>query len=69
MVSAIDKMQQNLFINSFKLALHVVGDSFAHLQEHFDCTYSFLGQCTDSAVLQAGDTDWMEFHPICVQQA
>jgi len=38
------------FIASFKLALHVSGDSFAHLQEHFDCTYRFLGQCTDCAV-------------------
>jgi len=38
------------FIDSFKLALHVSGDSFAHLQEHFDCIYSFLEQCTLSAV-------------------
>ena len=28
------------FSNSFKLALHVSGDSFAHLQEHFDCIYT-----------------------------
>jgi len=34
----------------FKLALHVSGDSFVHLQQHFDCIYSFLGQCTDCAV-------------------
>jgi len=38
------------FIDSFKLALYVSGDSFAHLQEHFDCTYSFLEKCTDSPV-------------------
>jgi len=35
--------------SSFKLAVHVLGDSFAHLQEHFDCIYSFLEQCTNSA--------------------
>ena len=28
------------FIDSFKLALHVSDDSFAHFQEHFDCTDS-----------------------------
>ena len=39
-----------VFIDSFKLALHVSGDSFAHLQEHFDCIYSFLEPSTDSAV-------------------
>ena len=38
------------FIDSFKLAVRVSGDSFAHLQEHFDYIYSFLKQCTDSAV-------------------
>ena len=38
------------FIDSFKLAVHVSGESFAHLQEHFDCIYSFSEQCTDSAV-------------------
>jgi len=27
------------FIDSFRLALHVSGDSFVHLQEHFDCRY------------------------------
>ena len=69
------------FIESFKLDLHVSGDSFAHPQEHFDCLYSFLEQFTDSAVccwpvtkigwnpiclLSTGATDWMEFHPICV---
>ena len=43
-------MQQNLFFDSFKLALHVSGDSFAHLQEQFGCIYSFLEQSTDSAV-------------------
>jgi len=38
-------MQQNSFFNaSFKLALHVLGDIFAHLQEHFDRIYSFLEQ-------------------------
>jgi len=37
------------FSNSFKLALHVSGDSFAHLQEHFDCIYSVLELCTDFA--------------------
>jgi len=30
------------FIDSFKLALHVSGDSFVHLEEHFDGIYSFL---------------------------
>ena len=38
------------FIGSFKLAVRVSGDSFAHLQEHFYCIYSFLEQCTDTAV-------------------
>jgi len=38
------------FIDYFQLALHVSGDSFAHLQEHFDCIYSFLDQCTYCAV-------------------
>jgi len=42
MISVTNKMQQNLFfIDTFKLALHVSGDSFAHLQAHFDCIYSF----------------------------
>jgi hypothetical protein len=52
MTSVTNKMQQNLFffIDSFKLDLHVFGDSFAHLQEHFECVYIFLEQCTDSAV-------------------
>ena len=36
-----------IFFNS---ALHVSGDKFAHPQEHFfDCIYSFLVQCTDTA--------------------
>ena len=35
-------MQQNLFIDSFKLTLHVSGYSSTHLQEHFDYIYSFL---------------------------
>ena len=43
-------MQKICFIDSFKLALHVSGDSFAHLRDHFDCIYSFLEHCTDSAV-------------------
>jgi len=38
------------FTDSFKLVLHVSGESFAHLQEHFDCIYSFLEHCTGSAV-------------------
>ena len=38
------------FIDSFKLALRVSGDSFTHLQEHFYCIYGFLEQCTDPAV-------------------
>jgi len=36
MISVTNKMQQNyVFIDSFKSALHVSGDSFAHLQERF----------------------------------
>jgi hypothetical protein len=27
--------------DSFTIALNVSGDSFAHLQEQFDCIYSF----------------------------
>jgi len=38
------------FIDSFKLALRVAGDIYAHIQEHFDCIYSFLEQCTGCAV-------------------
>jgi len=38
------------FIDSFRFTLYVLGDSFAQLQDHFDCIYSFLEQCTDSAV-------------------
>ena len=38
------------FTDSFKLALHVSGDSFAHLQENFDCIYSFLEKWTYSVV-------------------
>ena len=50
MISVTNKMQQNyFFIDYFKSALHVSGDSFACLHGHFDCIYSFLGQCTDSA--------------------
>jgi hypothetical protein len=47
------------FIDSFKLALHVSGDSFAHLQEHFDCIYSFT-MYRLCCLLPTGDTDWME---------
>jgi len=32
------------------LDLHVSGDTFVHLQEHFDFMYRFLEQCTDCAV-------------------
>ena len=50
MVSVNKEMQQNyVVIDTFKSALHVSGDSFAHLHEHFDCIYSFLGKCIDSA--------------------
>ena len=35
MISATNKMQQSCFDDSFKLALNVSGNSFAHLQEHF----------------------------------
>jgi len=43
-------MQRNyIFIDSFKSAQHVLGESFALLQEHFDCIYSFLEQYIDSA--------------------
>ena len=38
------------FICPFKLPLNVSGDSFAHLQERFDCIYSCLEHCTDCAV-------------------
>jgi hypothetical protein len=31
----------DLFIDVLKSALHVSGDIFAHLQEQFNCTYSF----------------------------
>ena len=48
------------FIDSFKVAVHVSGDGFAHLQEHYDCIYSFLEQCTDSVVCCRQVTDWME---------
>jgi hypothetical protein len=34
-------MQQFPFIDLFKSALHVSGDVFAHLQELFNCIYSF----------------------------
>ena len=56
------------FIDSLKLAVHVSGDSFAHLQEHFDCMYSFLEQCTDSAVCCRPVTQvgWNQFYPTCV---
>jgi hypothetical protein len=43
--------QISFFIDPFMLALHVLGNNFAHLQEHFDCIYSFLEQCTDSRKL------------------
>ena len=49
------------FIDSFKLSLHVSGEYFAHLQEHFDCIYSFLEQRTESAVCRRPVT-----HPTCV---
>ena len=42
-ISVTNKMQQSyVFMDTFKSALHVSGDSFAHLQEHFYCIYSFL---------------------------
>ena len=51
MISVTTKMQQNLFfIDSFKLALHFSGNSFAHLLEHFDFIHNFSEQYTDSAV-------------------
>jgi len=55
------------FIDSLKLALHVSGDCFFHLQEHFDCIYSFLEQCTVSAVCCRPVTQvgWNQFHPTC----
>jgi hypothetical protein len=34
-------LQQFPFIDIFKSALHVSGDVFAHLEEQFNCTYSF----------------------------
>jgi hypothetical protein len=34
-------MQKHLFIDLFKSALHVSGNVFAHLQEQFNCIYSF----------------------------
>ena len=46
MISATKKMQQNLFYWFF----YACSTCFAHLQEHFDCVYSFLEQCTESAV-------------------
>ena len=61
------------FIDSFKLVLHVSGNIFAHLQEHFDCIYCFLEQCTNSAVCCRLVTQirwnwsWFnQYHPICV---
>ena len=51
MISATNKMQQNFVILILlKLDLHVSAHSFAYLQEHFSCVYSFLEQCTDCAV-------------------
>jgi hypothetical protein len=48
MISVTNKMQQSyIFIDSYKPARHVSGDSFAHLREHFDCIYSILEQCID----------------------
>ena len=37
----------DLFIHLFESALHVSGDKFAHLQEHFLTVYTALVQCTD----------------------
>jgi hypothetical protein len=34
-------MQQFLFIDIFKSALHVLGDVFAHLEGQFNCMRSF----------------------------
>jgi hypothetical protein len=60
-------MQQFSFIVLFKSALHVSGEVFAHLQEQFNCIYSFGTmhrpvQCTD--LLLTGDTVEMELSSI-----
>jgi len=54
------------FIDSFKLAVHVSSNNFAHLQKHFDCIYSFLEQCTDCAVCYRPVTHIGWNHPMCV---
>ena len=43
MIQATNKMQQNLFIDLFKSALHVSGDKLAHPQEHFLILYAAFG--------------------------
>jgi len=42
-------MQQILFIDLFKSALHVLGDKLAHPQEHFLTVYTAFGtmHCND----------------------
>jgi len=59
MISATNNKQQNCLIDSFKLALHVSGDSFAHLRKHFDCIYSFGTMYRLCCLLPTRDTDWM----------
>ena len=39
--------------NFFKFALHISGDSFANLQEHFDFIYSFLEHCSKKLYIES----------------
>jgi hypothetical protein len=40
-IQATNKMQQFMFIDPFKSALHISGANYAHPQEHFGCIYNF----------------------------
>jgi len=57
MISEANNIQQNCLIYSFKLALHVSDDRFAHLREHFDLYTVFGTIYRLCCLLPIGDTD------------
>jgi hypothetical protein len=57
MILATNKMQQNLFIDSFKLALHVSGDGSSIFRSTLTVYTAFWNNAR--TVLPTGDTHWM----------
>jgi len=65
-------MHQIFFIDYFKQAVHVSGDSFTHLQDHFDRIYTFLEHCIfpkSCIYSQSAPEDGRNCRPKHVEQA